>query len=64
MTSSKLLVLKDVHHVPNVRKNLVSASSLVQQGYKVVMESNRMVIKWSNFFIWKEYVCDDLFKLI
>ena len=63
MTSGETLILKDVRHVLEVRRNLVSGSSLVQQGYKVVLESNKVVITKNNLFIGKGYVCDGLFKL-
>ena len=63
MTSGKTLILKDVRHVPEVRKNLVSGSCLVQQSYKVVLESNRVVITLNDVFIGKGYVIDGLFKL-
>ncbi|KAI5333799.1 hypothetical protein L3X38_023931 [Prunus dulcis] len=63
MTSGKTLTLKDVRHVPEVRRNLISGSSLVKQGYKIVMESNRIVITRNDIFIGKGYVCDGLFKI-
>ncbi|KAI5323547.1 hypothetical protein L3X38_032619 [Prunus dulcis] len=53
MTSGKTLTLKDVRHVPAVRRNLISGSSLVKQGYKIVMESNRIVITRNDVFIGK-----------
>ena len=63
MASGKTLTLKDVQHVPEVRRNLVSGSSLVQQSYKVVLESNQVVISKNDVFVGKGYVCDGLFKL-
>ena len=63
MTYGKVLTLKEVQHVLEVRRNLVSASSLVQQGHKVVLESNKVVITKNNVFIGKGYVCEGLFKL-
>ena len=63
MTSGKVLLLKDVRYVPEVRRNLISGSSLVQLGYKIVLESNRVIISKNNVFIGKGYVCDGLFKL-
>ena len=33
MTSGKVLILKDVRHVPGIRRNLISRSCLVKQGY-------------------------------
>ena len=46
-----------------MRRNLISGSSLVQLGYKIVLESNRVIISKNNVFIGKGYVCDGLFKL-
>ena len=42
MTYGKVLTLKEVQHVLEVRRNLVSASSLVQQGHKVVITKNNV----------------------
>ena len=56
-------MLKGVRHVPEVRRNLVSGLCLVQPGYKVVMESNKVVITRNETFIGKGYVCEGLFKL-
>ena len=36
MTTSKYLTLKDVLHVPDIQKNLVSGSSLSKNGFKLV----------------------------
>ena len=44
LSSENCLVLDGVYHVSDIRKNLTSASLLVQHGYKVVFESNRVVI--------------------
>ncbi|CAL9030102.1 unnamed protein product [Prunus brigantina] len=63
MTFGKVLVLKEVRHVPDVRRNLISGSSLVQQGYKVVLESNMVVITKNNVFIGKGFISEGLFKL-
>ena len=63
MTSGKLLTLRDVRYVPEVRRNLISGSCLVQLGYKIVMESNKIVINKNDIFIDKDFVCDGLFKL-
>ncbi|CAL5397431.1 unnamed protein product [Camellia sinensis] len=63
MTSGKILTLRDVRYVPEVRRNLISGSCLVQLGYKIVMESNKIVISKNDIFIGKGFVCDGLFKL-
>ena len=62
-TSGKVLTLKDVRHVPDIRRNLISGSCLVKQGCKVVMESNKVVITKNNVFIGKGFFSEGLFKL-
>jgi hypothetical protein len=43
-TSEKIVQLKNVQHVPTIRKNLVSVSILLRDGFKVVLESNKVVM--------------------
>jgi hypothetical protein len=43
-TSGKIMQLKNVQHVPTIRKNLVSISLLLRDGFKVVLESNKVVM--------------------
>ena len=62
LSSRNFLVLDGVDHIFYIRKNLISTSLLVQQGYKVVFESNRVGTR-HGVFIGKCYICDDLFKL-
>jgi hypothetical protein len=40
LSSRKKLVLTNVYHVPNIKKNLVSASLLSKNGVKAVLESD------------------------
>ena len=63
LTSEKNLALQDVHYVSEIRRKLINESLLVQQGYKLVFESNKVVITKSLNFIGKRFLCDDLFKL-
>ena len=63
MTSGKVLALQGVLHVPTLRRNLISESSLLRAGYKIVKESNKFVISKSNIFIGKGFICDGLFRL-
>jgi len=44
-TSGKIVQLKNVQHVPTINKNLVSGSLLCKDGFKVVLESNKLVVK-------------------
>ena len=41
LTSEKIVQLKNVQHVPSIRKNLISDSPLCHDGYKLVFESNK-----------------------
>ena len=43
-TSGKIVQLRNVQHVPTIRKNLVSVSLLLRDGFKVVLESNKVVM--------------------
>jgi hypothetical protein len=36
-TSRKMVLLKNVHHVPSIEKNLISGSQLCRDGYKIVL---------------------------
>jgi hypothetical protein len=44
LTSKKIVQLKNVQHVPSINKNLVSASLLCRDGFKVLLESNKFVV--------------------
>ena len=48
---------------PHFEKNLISESSLLTAGYRIVKESNKFVISKSNIFIGKDFVCDGFFHL-
>ena len=63
MTSGKILTLKDVLYVPEIRKNLVSRSLLSKHGFRIVFESNKVTLTKSGMFVGKGYATDGLFKL-
>ncbi|WVZ87018.1 hypothetical protein U9M48_033720 [Paspalum notatum var. saurae] len=62
-TSGKIVQLKNVQHVPSMNKNLVSGSLLLRDGFKVVLESNKVVVSRHGLFIGKGYVSGGLFRL-
>ena len=62
-TSGKIVQLNNVHHVPIINKNLVSGSLLCKDGFKVVLESNKLVVSKHGQFIGKVYDCGGLFRL-
>ena len=62
-TSGKIVRLKNVHYVPSINKNLVSGSLLCRDGYKLVFESNKVVVSKYGTFVGKGYECGGLFRL-
>uniref|UniRef100_A0A2N9G9K8 Reverse transcriptase Ty1/copia-type domain-containing protein n=1 Tax=Fagus sylvatica TaxID=28930 RepID=A0A2N9G9K8_FAGSY len=44
LSSGKKLKLTNVYHVPNIKKNLVSASLLSKNGVKAVLESDKLIL--------------------
>ncbi|XP_075475084.1 retrovirus-related Pol polyprotein from transposon TNT 1-94 isoform X1 [Primulina tabacum] len=63
MTSGKKLTLNNVLYVPDIRKNLVSGSLLNKHGFRIVFESDKVVLSKSGMFVGKGYVCNGLYKL-
>ena len=50
-TSGKIVQLKNVQHVPAIKKNLVSGSLLCKEGFKLVFESNKVVVSRYGLFV-------------
>ena len=63
MSSSKHLTLKNVLFVSDIRKNLVSGSLLNKHSFRIVIESDKVVLSKNDMFVGKGYVTDGLFKL-
>ena len=61
-TSGKIVQLRNVQHVPTMNKNLVSGSLLCRDGFKVVLESNKVVVSKHGQFIGKGYEFGGLFR--
>jgi hypothetical protein len=51
-----------MHHVPSIKKNLVSSSLLCTDGFKVVLESNKLVVSKHGQFVGKGYDSGGLFR--
>jgi hypothetical protein len=62
LTLGKIMLLKNIHHVPSINKNLVSGSLLCRDGFKVVLESNKFVMSKCGQFIGKGYMCGGSFR--
>jgi hypothetical protein len=56
LTSRKIVQLKNMQHVPSINKNLVSASLLCMDGFKIVLKSNKFIMSKCEQFIGKGYV--------
>jgi len=51
-----------VFHVPKIKKNPVSASFLSKKGFKIVLESDKVIVTKSRMFVGKKYSSNDMFK--
>ena len=61
--SGKTVLLKNMQHVPSIKKNLVSGSQICRDGFKIMLESNNCVVSRHGTFIGKGYDCGGLFRL-
>ena len=59
---SRVLILEDCLYVPNVRRNLISATYLGKHGYCVILKEN-IVIKKDKMFICSGNIVDGLYIL-
>ncbi|GJS57918.1 zinc finger, CCHC-type containing protein [Tanacetum coccineum] len=59
----KIVLLFNVLHVPNIRKNFVSSSVLNHCGYKQVIKSNKFVSSKHGVFIGFGYLSNQMFRL-
>jgi hypothetical protein len=62
-TSGKMVLLKNMQHVPSIKKNPISGSLLCRDGYKLVFESNNCILSKYGTFVRKGYDSGGLFRL-
>ena len=62
-SSGRIVQLKNVQHVPAIKKNLVSGSLLCRERFKSVFESNKLVVTKYGLFVGKGYECGGMFRL-
>jgi hypothetical protein len=60
-SSGKTIQLKNVQHVPTIKKNLVSGSLQCRDGFKLVFELNKCIISKFGTFVGKGYDRGSLF---
>ena len=63
LSSGKKLVLTNVYHVSDIKKNLVSASLLSKNGVKAVLELDKLILSKNGVFVGKGYSCNGMYKL-
>ena len=59
---SRVLILEDCLYVPNVHRNIISATYLGKHGYCVILQDN-IVIKKDKVFIYSGNIMDGLYIL-
>lgn len=62
-TSGRILSLSRVHHVPDIRRNIISGSCLVKDGFELSLKCNKVVITHTGVFFGKGYLSDGLFVI-
>jgi hypothetical protein len=62
-SSGNNVILKNVFHVPLMRKNLVFGSLLSKDGFKQVYESDKYVLSKHGTFVGFGYLCNGMFML-
>ena len=63
LSSGKKLILTNVYHVLDIKKNLVSASLLSKNGVKAVFKSDKLILSKCGVFVGKGYSCNGMYKL-
>ncbi|XP_071694471.1 uncharacterized protein [Rutidosis leptorrhynchoides] len=63
MTSGKKLTLTNVLYVPEIRKNLVSGWLLNKFGFRLVFESDKVLLTKCGVYVSKGYALNGMFKL-
>ena len=51
MSSDKMLILTNVFHVLNIKKNLISANLLCKSGVKAVLELDKLILSKNEIFV-------------
>ena len=62
MTFGKVLTLKDVLHVPAIKKNLVCVALLINNVFKCVLVSNKAIISMNEKFKGKGNLNEGIFR--
>ena len=63
LCSGKMMILTNIFHVPDIKKNLVSANLLYKSGIKAVLESDKLTLSKNVILVGKGYATDGMYKL-
>ena len=63
MSSDKMMILTNVFHVPNIKKNIVCTNLLCKSGVKAILGSDKLILSKNWIFVEKEYATDSMYKL-
>jgi hypothetical protein len=60
-TSGKIVQLRSVLHAISIKKNLFIVSYLLKDGFKLVFDSNKVVLYKCGTIVGKGYECEGMF---
>ncbi len=63
LSSGKVLTLRDVHHIPRLRKSLVSVKKLDDHGFKVAFNSQKGDHFQKRVIHWERISKDNIYAL-
>ena len=63
MSSDKMIILTNIFHVLEIKKNLISANLLCKSGVKAVLEFNKLILSKNEIFVGEGYVTNIMYKL-
>ena len=58
MSFNKMLILTNVFHVPDIKKNLMFANLLCKSSVKVELESNKLILSKNEIFVGNGYATE------
>ena len=64
MHDGTIITLKDVRHIPDLRKNLISLGLLEKNGCKIVLENGVLKVVRGSFVVMKGIRHDNLYPLL
>ena len=63
MSSDKMIILTNIFHVLEIKKNLISANLLCKSDVKAILESDKLILSKNGIYVGKGYTADGMYKL-